>query len=248
MLDGDFVAITTDGWTSRQNDSYVSLTVVYIDSGWGLHTLSLDCSKHTGTTTGEDLAKGIVTMIERHDLTGRVVACVTDCEPSMIKAGRLLEVGGGLLSHVGCSNHRLESTTSSVFNGKSLGALSLARGLVGRYKRSSQMAARLAAVCGILLVTSLCVMQDVETRWGSTWAMVRRLLYLKGAIELRESMDKINPLLSDTDWEVLRLIDPILEPFMLAQKKLEGAQCVTGSLAIPTIGELRMTIANTWRL
>lgn len=86
MLDGEFVAITTDGWTSRKIDSYVSLTVVYIDSGWELHTLSLDCSKHTGTSTGEDLAKEIVAMIECHDLTSRVVAWGIDCEPLMAKA------------------------------------------------------------------------------------------------------------------------------------------------------------------
>lgn len=214
MLDGEFVAITTDGWTSRSNDSYMSLTVAFIDSEWELHHLSLDCTKHTGTTTGEDLVKGIVSMIERHDLTGRVVACVTDCEPSMVKAGRLLEVGGGMLQHIGCSNHRIESTTSSVFNGKSLGALALAHALVGRYKKSSQMAARLAELCGILKIQELCVMQDVETRWWSTWAMIVRLLYLMKAIKLHELMDDVSSLLSDTDWEVLRLIEPILQPFM----------------------------------
>ena len=66
MLDGEFVTITMYGWTSRKHDSHMSQTVAYIDSGWELHTLSLNCSKHMGTTTGEDLAKGIVAMIERH--------------------------------------------------------------------------------------------------------------------------------------------------------------------------------------
>ncbi|CAN0568525.1 unnamed protein product, partial [Ectocarpus sp. 12 AP-2014] len=239
MLDAEFVAITTDGWTSRNNESYMSLTVAYIDYEWKLHHLSLDCAKHTGTTTGEDLAALVAGMIERHDLTGRVIACVTDCEPSMIKAGRLLEVDGGTISHIGCSNHRMESTTSSVFNGRSLGALGLARTLVGRYKKSSQMAARLVQLCGILQMEPLSVMQDVETRWWSTWAMVVRLLYLMKAIKLHESMDEVHPLLSDTDWEVLRLIEPILRPFMKAQKDLEGAQYVTGSMTIGKMAELR---------
>lgn len=239
MLDAEFVAITTDGWTSRNNESYMSLTVAYIDCEWKLHHLSLDCAKHTGTTTGEDLAALVAGMIERHDLTGRVIACVTDCEPSMVKAGRLLEVDGGTISHIGCSNHRMESTTSSVFNGRSLGALGLARTLVGRYKKSSQMAARLVQLCGILQMEPLSVMQDVETRWWSTWAMVVRLLYLMKAIKLHESMDEVHPLLSDTDWEVLRLIEPILRPFMKAQKDLEGAQYVTGSMTIGKMAELR---------
>ena len=42
--------------------------------------------------------------------------------------------------------------------------------------------------------------------------MVRRLLYLNGAIEVHESVEKIKSLPSETDWEVLRLTDPVLEP------------------------------------
>ncbi|CAB1112273.1 unnamed protein product [Ectocarpus sp. CCAP 1310/34] len=239
MLDDEYVAITTDGWTSRSNESYMSLTVAYIDVGWQLHHLSLNCTKHTGSTHGEDLAREITSMIERHGLTGRVTACVTDCEPSMVKAGRLLEVGGSNLEHIGCSNHRMESTTSSVFNGKSLGALAKARAVVGRYKRSSQMSGRLAVFIGILKLSPLSVLQDVETRWWSSWAMIERLLYLMKAIKLHESTDNIAPVLSETDWEVLRLIEPILRPFMQAQKDLEGAKYVTGSMTVPKIGELR---------
>ena len=56
---------------------------------------------------------------------------------------------------------------------------------------------------------------------------------------VHQSMDTINPLLPDMDWEMLQLIDPILETFILAQKELEGARYVTGSFTILTIGELR---------
>lgn len=247
MLDDEYVSVTTDAWTSRNNESYMSLTVSFIDSDWKLHTLSLDCSKHSGSTTGEDLAEWIEDMIERHGLKGRVIVIVTDCEPSMIKGGRLLEAHDRLLVHIGCTNHRLESTTSSVFNGKSLGAMTLARALVGRYKKSSQMAARLAMLCGVLQMTALCVMQDVETRWWSSWAMVSRLVYLRRAIQYHESMDEIHPLLSNTDWEVLKLVSPILEPFMAAQKSLEGAEYVTGSLTIATIGELRVGLEEAMK-
>ena len=131
MLDDEFVAITTDGWTSRNTESYTSLTVGYIDTEWTLRHISLDCLKHTGSTLGKDLAESITNMIKRHDLTGRLVACVTDCEPSMVKAGRLLEVSGEM-EHIGCCNHRMKSYESSVFNGKSLGAVAKARGLLGR--------------------------------------------------------------------------------------------------------------------
>lgn len=61
----------------------------------------------------------------------------------------------------------------------------------------------------------------------------------RGSSSCMSRWTKISRLLSDTNWEVLRLTDPILELFMLAQNKLDGAQYVTGSLTIPTTGELR---------
>ena len=240
MLKGQYVCMTTDAWTSRKNETYMSLTLVYIDEGWQLRTLSLACAKHTGSTTGEDLAKLVEGMMESHGVTGRVISFVTDCEASMVKAGRLVEDSHPQLQHVGCSNHRLESTTSSVFEGKSLRAITLSRALVTRYTKSSQHAGRLNELCAAARVKPLCVVQDVPTRWWSTYAMVSRLLYLRQPIKLHETMDNLDPLLSESDWEVLKLVSPLLEPFMEAQKKLEGADYVTGSLTIPTIGDLRV--------
>ena len=69
--------------------------------------------------------------------------------------------------------------------------------------------------------------------------MIVRLLFLMKDIKLHESMGDVPPVLTETDWEVLRLVKPILQPFMLAQKDLEGAQYVTGSMTIPKIAELR---------
>ena len=90
MLTGQYVSMTTDGWTSRANESYISLTVVYVNDDWKMVTLALSCSKKQGSTKGEDLAISIETMIKNHGLTGHVVVCNTECEPSMVKAGRIL--------------------------------------------------------------------------------------------------------------------------------------------------------------
>ena len=51
-----------------------------------------------------------------------------------------------------------------------------------------------------------------------------RLIFLMNAIKLHESMDDIPPVLKETDWEVLRLVESILQPFTQAQKDLERAQ------------------------
>ena len=125
--------------TARQH----SFTVSLIDDGWNMRTLSLDCSKATGSAKGEDLAESVIAQVKKHKLEGRVTAFTTDCEPSMVKAGRLVE-GQGVAEHHGCCNHRLECTTRVVF--KKPGAqetMALSRLVVGRYTTPSQAAQRL---------------------------------------------------------------------------------------------------------
>lgn len=72
LIKGEHVCITTDGWTSCANDTYMSLTVTLITSVWQLVTLSVDCSKSEGTTSGEALAAGTKATLAKHGLTGNI--------------------------------------------------------------------------------------------------------------------------------------------------------------------------------
>ena len=89
--------------------------------------------------------------------------------------------------------------------------------------------------------------QDVVTRWWSTYALVDRLLYLRPGIEMHETMHHVDPILTNEDWRVLELILPVLEPFMEAQTVLEGHKYVTGSLVIPTVHDLRQGLKGAIR-
>ena len=238
MLRGQYVFMTTDGWTSRANESYISFTVVYVNDDWKMVTLALSCSKKQGSTKGEDLAASIEAMVETHGLTGHVVVGNTDCEPSMVKAGRIL-TEKSVLMHVGCTCHRIECITALIFDGPGVKkSMALARAVVTRYTKSSQAAERLRELCGIVVIIPLRVIQDVETRWWSTQSMAERLVYLRRAVELHESLDNVAPLLGPVDWNVLELLEPVLPPFMYVQKKLESNN-VTGALVVPLICDLR---------
>lgn len=68
------------------------------------------------------------------------------------------------------------------------------------------------------------LIKDVETRWCDTSGEQ------KEALELDKSADGIPPLLTSVDWINLELLEPVLRPFMEAQKELGGAKYVTGSL------------------
>ena len=83
----------------------------------------------------------MVAQVKGHKLEGRVTAFTTDCEPSTVKAGRLVEEQG-VAEHHGCCNHRLECTTGIVFNGPGVQETMALSRLVRRYITSSQAAQR----------------------------------------------------------------------------------------------------------
>ena len=111
----------------------------------------------------------------------------------MVKAGRIL-TDDAVLMHVGCTCHRIECVTALVFDGPGVKkSMALARAVVTCYTKSSQAAGRLQELYGIVGIIPLRIIQDVETRWWSTQSMVERLVYLRRAVELHESLDNVAP-------------------------------------------------------
>ena len=151
----------------------------------------------------------------------KVTAVTTDCESSLVKMGYILEERK-VCTHIGCCNHRLESTTSIMFNAPGVKkALALARCLVARYSTSSQMTDRLAQLVRIYIDSEKETIQDMATRWWPTCRMVARLLELKQAIGRHKEEDALEPMLATVDWAVLDLISSILGPFMHSQTLLQ---------------------------
>ena len=114
LLRDEWVTIASDGWTSRSTDTYLGITYHFIDSGWEMRAVTVDCQKMSGTTTGEDLQMKIPKAWEKRGVTG-VVANVTDCEPSMVKMGRLV-MESTVIVHYGCADHRLEKTALKFYS------------------------------------------------------------------------------------------------------------------------------------
>ena len=59
-----YFAVTTDGWTSRANQSYLSLTVQYIDEEWTLQSHLLETCQFAEAHTGDNLATELEGMLE----------------------------------------------------------------------------------------------------------------------------------------------------------------------------------------
>ena len=73
--------------------------------------------------------------------------------------------------------------------------------------------------------------QDVTTRWWSTYSMCDCLLRLRNYIALLADEGKLNfNNLTNSQWTIVEDLHCLLKPFMIAQKLLEGQAYVTISL------------------
>ena len=88
------------------------------------------------------------------------------------------------------------------------------------------------------------VMQDVITRWWSTYLMGLRLLRLRPyfSVMVAESTLAADLNLTDGQWIILKDTVSLLEPFMIAQKCLEGEKYVTISFVLVIITQIRINL------
>jgi hypothetical protein len=119
-----------------------------------------------------------------------------------------------------------------------------ARALVGHIKSSSQSETLLKNLQRTDVEGSkkpLTVIQDVVTRWWSTFAMCKRLLELEGYFKIMETRStEFAPFnLTAVEWSEILQTKTLLEPIMEIQKYLEGEKYVTVSVVPSLIGIIR---------
>ena len=99
---------------------------------------------------------------------------------------------------------------------------------------------------------ALKLIQDVATRWNSSYLMIKRLLQLRVpvyAVLHDESVTKPSDRsildLNDSNWKVLEIIMPILEPFVQATEILGIESTPTGSQVFILLHGLFQTLAES---
>lgn len=90
-------------------------------------------------------------------------------------------------------------------------------------------------------------LQDVITRWWSTFRSLRRLRWLKKAIAIKGLIGSEQIILDDLtadEWLVLHQIEIVLETMAYWQRILEGNKYVTGSLSAVAVYQIRATYVD----
>ena len=186
--------------------------------------------------TGEAIAQKFLEDLEKYNLNmAYVVGIVTDTTGNMNTFGAKIREKS--LCHLYCIDHLLHLTALKAFEDKNIpnasSVMKRSREICHHFSKSTQAAKKLREQQQLIYPTvePKKILQDVSTRWWSTYRMIERMLYLHrfiSALRLTNSID-VDPLTND-QIEVLKEIKQMLAPMAQCQRWLEGQKYVTISL------------------
>lgn len=146
------VAFTTDMWTSRANQGFLSLTIHYIDAEWAMRKWTMDCKMLPGSHHAQAVTRVLNSMIGNiKDLsanTARIM--VSDAENKMVRAVKDAEK---ITHQFTCINHAINLSLKKALDVQEVVSLiqlvkNLATGTHKSTLRNSVMRKKAAALNG----------------------------------------------------------------------------------------------------
>nr|CAH7748444.1 unnamed protein product [Callosobruchus chinensis] len=205
----EYVSITTDGWTSLNNESFYAITCHFIDDNCKLQSRLLSSFKFSGQHTSENITQQIQSILSQWEIQNKIVACITDNAANMVKAVRLANWW-----HIPCFAHSLNLIVQA-------GLLEIAelltniKSIVEFFKHSSSATEKLQNMQKRMGFEVLKLKQDCPTRWNSTFDMLNRLRKMKEP--LQSTLGILNnsalPQLNTEDWYMVEKCCDILSIF-----------------------------------
>jgi zinc finger BED domain-containing protein 1 (E3 SUMO-protein ligase ZBED1) len=246
------VSLTMDLWSSKAKHGYLGVTATWITPNFEIKDVMLEINYVPSPHSSEVVANELYKCIKNWNLESRVISITTDNGSNMVSMFPLLNRKSGCenIQRLPCTAHTIQLAI-----GKGLAPAEI---LVARAKRLirffqyQKQVERLEQVQRKLgYVDIMRCIQDVSTRWNSSYYAWDRLFFLKDAIiqlqaDLCTSTDRESKkngsklkriLLSDEEWDLLDQLVDLLMPFENATREFSGNTYITLSRTIPTIKE-----------
>ena len=241
------VALTTDGWTSRATQSYITVTAHVIDPDWKMHNFVLQTRMIAESHTGTNIAEVLNAAVEEWGVQRgtQPIPIVNDNAANM---GTAVQESKLLSPHVGCFAHVLNLACHSALKVNTVSRLLGRVRIVAFFHRSTTAAALLVKKQKLLQLPEHKLIMDVATRWNSAYDMIERYLEQQAAVmavltqsDIRRNARDICTL-NDDDITNLEELVTVLKPLSTVTALLCDACRPTISLVLPLKDRLLATL------
>lgn len=234
------VHFTSGIWMSSQTREYLTLTAHWVTFEPAArprcedHHCSalLDVSQVDCDYSGSSIRKQLECWWEAWvTSTGLQVGITVTDNPSIGKT-----LNEGARSSVPCFSHTVNLIVSEAIKSQRMvqSLLSTARKICERVQRSPRAKAKLAELQREYGLPPHHLLQDVPSKWSTSFHMLERLLEQKRAVNALSAECDFRELLSCDQWEVMQSVCHALKPFAAASREM-SAHVSTLSQVIPMI-------------
>lgn len=181
LKNAEFVALTSDGWTSRSTESYITVTAHFIQE-WNIKNYVLQTRRMDESHTSENLSKILTSAISEWNLQRyeQNPSLTSDNASNIVNAAKQAE----LSPHVGCVAHTINLATQRGLKVSQMDRLlGRIRRIASFFHRSTTAMAVLKSKQSLLELPQHKLINDVPTRWNSSYDMVQQFLEQQTAIE-----------------------------------------------------------------
>lgn len=222
------MCLTTDCWTSRNNDSFMAITLHFFDSNFKLHSFLISCSSFNENHTGIHLSEQIKKTINEWHLEDKIELTVSDNANNIKNSLGLLK-----LKHLGCFAHTLNLVVQSALAFEN-NLIDKVKTIVTHFRKSTVTNNKFRTYQinnGIDKPKKL--LQDVQTRWNSTYYMFNRFIELENSLRgTLGLLDKAPQTLNFDEWTIIKESCTILKSFEEATRAVSGESYMTASIVI----------------
>ncbi|CAH0698531.1 unnamed protein product [Spodoptera exigua] len=236
ILNAAAVSITSDIWTcDHNNESFLSFTAHWISPDFKLEHGVLAMKPFSGSHTGENIANELNIIAARWNIPfNKIHIIVHDSGANMVKGVQVAEYDSAR-----CFIHSLQRviTESLKTQPDLVEMLNAARRIVTHFNHSALAQEKLKAIQKELKLPEHRLVQDISTRWNSTYYLQERLLEQRRAVSLYIADHNKLGNLTPQQWNLMEQCIILLKPFEEITKiTSSGLSCI--SEVIPHVAVL----------
>lgn len=238
------ISLTTDIWTASTNNCpFLSVTGHWLSSEFEQHRAVLRVVPFQGSHTGARISEVLSNVLEDYELTKKQIFLVLRDSGANMIAG----VNNCGLQSQSCFIHTLQlSINESIFTQQAIkNIVTINRNIVKHFNHSAVAVKKLEEIQDQLNLKMHKLIQDVATRWNSTYYMLERNLEQRKALATY-AVDNTLPTLSTYQWGLVEKIVHLLSPFEEITKNATKRESTT-SLIIPTIQTIKYFLSKAAR-
>ena len=233
VYETQFLSFTSDIWSSSSShESFISLTAHWITNEFEKKDCVLHCKHFPGSHTGINIAAAFESMLTEWKIeTEKIHIILRDAAYNM-QLG--IELTGSV--SMSCFIHQLQLVVKeALFSQRSVSDVIAKSKSISTHFNHSPLACYALKKIQIdldpKLSNALLPIQDVQTRWNSTYLMLQRIETLKRSLQLytADHVGKV-PSLTANEWLLLEKTIRILQPFYIVTEQISKSKSMLSSV------------------